>query len=141
MVLVERYATLGGVCLNVGCIPSKALLHNAAIIDEARELAAHGISFGEPKIDLDLSLIHIFALAVRLELVHALDDAFLVAGGQARLRVVFVHHRQVVVDVFLVLSLIHIFARGRQASRCPRINSSNHSRKTASRRERCRRCG
>ena len=52
-VLVERYDTLGGVCLNVGCIPSKALLHNAAIIDEARELAAHGISFGEPKIDLD----------------------------------------------------------------------------------------
>ena len=53
VVLVERYSTLGGVCLNVGCIPSKALLHNAAIIDEARELAAHGISFGEPKIDLD----------------------------------------------------------------------------------------
>ncbi|AUA57510.1 Dihydrolipoyl dehydrogenase [Achromobacter spanius] len=53
VVLVERYATLGGVCLNVGCIPSKALLHNAAVIDEARELAAHGISFGEPKIDLD----------------------------------------------------------------------------------------
>jgi len=53
VVLVERYETLGGVCLNVGCIPSKALLHNAAVIDEARELAAHGISFGEPKIDLD----------------------------------------------------------------------------------------
>ncbi len=53
VVLVERYSTLGGVCLNVGCIPSKALLRNAAIIDEARELAAHGISFGEPKIDLD----------------------------------------------------------------------------------------
>ncbi|RSE95065.1 dihydrolipoyl dehydrogenase, partial [Achromobacter aegrifaciens] len=53
VVLVERYDTLGGVCLNVGCIPSKALLHNAAVIDEARELAAHGISFGEPKIDLD----------------------------------------------------------------------------------------
>ncbi|CCJ52273.1 dihydrolipoamide dehydrogenase [Bordetella bronchiseptica 253] len=44
---------LGGVCLNVGCIPSKALLHNAAVIDEARALAAHGISFGEPKVDLD----------------------------------------------------------------------------------------
>lgn len=52
-VLVERYSTLGGVCLNVGCIPSKALLHSAAIIDEARALAAHGVSFGEPKIDLD----------------------------------------------------------------------------------------
>jgi dihydrolipoamide dehydrogenase len=51
-VLVERYPTLGGVCLNVGCIPSKALLHTAAIMDGARALAAHGISFGEPKIDL-----------------------------------------------------------------------------------------
>ena len=51
-VLVERYPTLGGVCLNVGCIPSKALLHTAAIMDGARSLAAHGISFGEPKVDL-----------------------------------------------------------------------------------------
>jgi dihydrolipoamide dehydrogenase len=51
-VLVERYPTLGGVCLNVGCIPSKALLHTAAIMDGARALAAHGISFGEPKVDL-----------------------------------------------------------------------------------------
>jgi dihydrolipoamide dehydrogenase len=52
-VLVERYPTLGGVCLNVGCIPSKALLHTAAVVDEARSMAAHGISFGEPRIDLD----------------------------------------------------------------------------------------
>jgi dihydrolipoamide dehydrogenase len=52
-VIVERYATLGGVCLNVGCIPSKALLHTAAVVDEARSMAAHGISFGEPTIDLD----------------------------------------------------------------------------------------
>ncbi|SIT44097.1 Dihydrolipoamide dehydrogenase [Paraburkholderia ribeironis] len=52
-VLVERYSTLGGVCLNVGCIPSKALLHTALVIDEAEELAAHGISFGKPQIDLD----------------------------------------------------------------------------------------
>ncbi len=52
-VLVERYATLGGVCLNVGCIPSKALLHTAGVIDAARALAAHGVAFGEPKIDLD----------------------------------------------------------------------------------------
>jgi len=51
-VLVERYPTLGGVCLNVGCIPSKALLHTAAIMDGARALAAHGIAFGEPKVDL-----------------------------------------------------------------------------------------
>jgi dihydrolipoyl dehydrogenase len=52
-VLVERYETLGGVCLNVGCIPSKALLHTAAIMDEVRHLPDHGISFGEPKVDLD----------------------------------------------------------------------------------------
>ncbi len=52
-VLVERYATLGGVCLNVGCIPSKALLHAAAVIDEAEAMAAHGITFGKPKIEID----------------------------------------------------------------------------------------
>ncbi len=53
VVLVERYPALGGVCLNVGCIPSKALLHTAAIMDAARDLAAHGISYGEPAVDLD----------------------------------------------------------------------------------------
>ncbi|AJE99544.1 dihydrolipoyl dehydrogenase [Pandoraea apista] len=52
-VLVERYATLGGVCLNVGCIPSKALLHTAAVLEEAQSLGHHGISFGKPEIDLD----------------------------------------------------------------------------------------
>ncbi|MGA0955052.1 MAG: FAD-dependent oxidoreductase, partial [Burkholderiaceae bacterium] len=52
-VLVERFSTLGGVCLNVGCIPSKALLHVAAVMDEAKSMAAHGISFGEPQVDLD----------------------------------------------------------------------------------------
>jgi dihydrolipoamide dehydrogenase len=52
-VLVERYERLGGVCLNVGCIPSKALLHAARVVAEAEEMAAHGISFGRPKIDLD----------------------------------------------------------------------------------------
>ncbi|CAM3853200.1 dihydrolipoyl dehydrogenase [Castellaniella denitrificans] len=53
VVLVERYATLGGVCLNVGCIPSKALLHTVGVLEEAKSLAAHGIAFGEPAIDLD----------------------------------------------------------------------------------------
>jgi len=52
-VLVERYATLGGVCLNVGCIPSKALLHTAAVMDAARALRDHGIAFEAPKVDLD----------------------------------------------------------------------------------------
>nr|MBP6531160.1 FAD-dependent oxidoreductase [Burkholderiales bacterium] len=52
-VLVERYATLGGVCLNVGCIPSKALLHTAAVMDEVKALAKHGVSYGEPTVDID----------------------------------------------------------------------------------------
>ena len=52
-IIIERYAQLGGVCLNVGCIPSKALLHVAAVTDEAAALAEHGITFGKPKIDLD----------------------------------------------------------------------------------------
>ena len=51
--LVERWPTLGGVCLNVGCIPSKALLHAAKVVDEAAAMAEHGITFGPPKIDLD----------------------------------------------------------------------------------------
>jgi dihydrolipoamide dehydrogenase len=52
VVLVERYATLGGVCLNVGCIPSKALLHVAAVMDEAAHFADIGVSFGKPAVDL-----------------------------------------------------------------------------------------
>ncbi|MGL4766516.1 MAG: dihydrolipoyl dehydrogenase [Formosimonas sp.] len=52
-VLVERYETLGGVCLNVGCIPSKALLHTAAIMDEAQHMGAHGITFGAPSVDIN----------------------------------------------------------------------------------------
>jgi dihydrolipoamide dehydrogenase len=52
-VLVERYPRLGGVCLNVGCIPSKTLLHAARVIAEAEEMGTHGISFGKPKVDLD----------------------------------------------------------------------------------------
>ena len=51
--LVERWQSLGGVCLNVGCIPSKALLHAAKVIDEASSMAAHGVTFGKPTIDLD----------------------------------------------------------------------------------------
>ncbi|MGZ4193155.1 MAG: dihydrolipoyl dehydrogenase [Solirubrobacteraceae bacterium] len=50
--LIERYDRLGGVCLNVGCIPSKALLHAARVIAEAEEMATHGVSFGKPKVDL-----------------------------------------------------------------------------------------
>ncbi|TXM77305.1 dihydrolipoyl dehydrogenase [Methylobacterium sp. WL69] len=53
VVLVERWPSLGGVCLNVGCIPSKALLHAAKVIDESHAMAAHGISFTAPQIDID----------------------------------------------------------------------------------------
>lgn len=52
--IVEQYSTLGGVCLNVGCIPSKALLHNAAVIDEVKHLAANGIKYTAPEIDIDM---------------------------------------------------------------------------------------
>lgn len=52
-VLVEKYSTLGGVCLNVGCIPSKALLHVASVIEEADHLAQNGVVFGEPKTDIN----------------------------------------------------------------------------------------
>jgi len=57
-VLVERYATLGGVCLNVGCIPSKALLHVAAVMDEVSHFADLGVSFGAPQVDLDKLRAH-----------------------------------------------------------------------------------
>ena len=53
VVLVESRETLGGVCLNVGCIPSKALLHVAKVIDDAKDMASHGVSFGAPEINLD----------------------------------------------------------------------------------------
>lgn len=53
VVLVERYSTLGGVCLNVGCIPSKALLHSAKVITDAEEMSHHGVKFGKPEIDID----------------------------------------------------------------------------------------
>ncbi len=58
VVLVERYPTLGGVCLNVGCIPSKALLHVAAVMDEAAHFADLGVTFGKPQVDLDKLRAH-----------------------------------------------------------------------------------
>ncbi|MDO8932694.1 MAG: dihydrolipoyl dehydrogenase [Rhodocyclaceae bacterium] len=57
-VLVERYATLGGVCLNVGCIPSKALLHVAAVIEEAQHVADCGVTFAAPQVDIDKLRAH-----------------------------------------------------------------------------------
>ncbi len=58
VILVERYAELGGVCLNVGCIPSKALLHVAAVMDEVKHFDALGVSFGSPTVDLDKLRTH-----------------------------------------------------------------------------------
>ena len=52
-ILIERYSTLGGVCLNVGCIPSKALLHTTSVMDEVKTMSKHGISYGAPKIEID----------------------------------------------------------------------------------------
>ena len=51
VILIERYESIGGVCLNVGCIPSKALLHSAKVLEEAHEMAEWGIEFGKPEID------------------------------------------------------------------------------------------
>ena len=57
-ILVERYSTLGGVCLNVGCISSKALLHTAAVMEEVKAMSSHGISYGEPQVNLDALRAH-----------------------------------------------------------------------------------
>ncbi|MFT4035060.1 MAG: dihydrolipoyl dehydrogenase [Patulibacter sp.] len=64
--LVERHATLGGVCLNVGCIPSKALLHVAKVKADAADAAAHGVQFGEPQLDLDALRAHKDGIVARL---------------------------------------------------------------------------
>lgn len=53
MVLVERYETIGGVCLNVGCIPSKALLHVAKVIDDAKDMSSFGIDFGKAALEIE----------------------------------------------------------------------------------------
>jgi dihydrolipoamide dehydrogenase len=69
--LVERYPVLGGVCLNVGCIPSKALLHTARVIDEAAAMEAHGVSFGHPVIEL--AKLRSFKDGVVGKLTHGLE--------------------------------------------------------------------
>jgi dihydrolipoamide dehydrogenase len=53
VIMIERYPSIGGVCLNVGCIPSKALLHTAEVINEANEFSKHGVKFGKPELDID----------------------------------------------------------------------------------------
>jgi dihydrolipoamide dehydrogenase len=83
VVLVERYPDLGGVCLNVGCIPSKALLHAARVIDEAAAFGVHGVEFAAPKIDLDR------LRGFKSGVVKRLSDGL---GGLARKRKVRVVH-------------------------------------------------
>ncbi len=80
-VLVEKYSTLGGVCLNVGCIPSKALLHVAKVIEEAKAMAEHGVVFGEPTTDIDK--IRVWKDKVVTQLTGGL-------GGMAKMRKVSV---------------------------------------------------
>jgi dihydrolipoamide dehydrogenase len=82
-VLIERYDALGGVCLNVGCIPSKALLHVAKVIEEAKSLADHGIVFGEPQTDIDK--IRLWKDKVITQLTGGI-------GGMAKMRKVNVVH-------------------------------------------------
>jgi len=76
-ILVERYATLGGVCLNVGCIPSKALLHVASVMDEVKHFAALGVDFGAPTVDAAKLLAH------KNKVVHKLTQGL---GAMARMR-------------------------------------------------------
>jgi dihydrolipoamide dehydrogenase len=123
-VLVERYSTLGGVCLNVGCIPSKALLHTALVIDEAEALGAHGITFGKPQIDLDK--LRDFKSGVVKKLTGGL-------AGMAKMRKVEVvtgtgtfvdpHHMEVVTDAGkkVVKFKQAIIAAGSEAVKLPFI--------------------
>ncbi|MEO8966507.1 MAG: biotin/lipoyl-containing protein, partial [Solirubrobacteraceae bacterium] len=81
-VLVERSERLGGVCLNVGCIPSKALLHAARVLAEAQEMSAHGITFGAPKIDLEA------LIGWKSSVVDRLTDGLDVLAKQRKVEVV-----------------------------------------------------
>lgn len=83
VILVERAAQLGGVCLNVGCIPSKALLHTAKVIDEAAEMAQHGVVFGAPKINV--SKLREFKAGVVAKLTGGLTQL----AKQRRVRVIY----------------------------------------------------
>jgi dihydrolipoamide dehydrogenase len=80
--LVEKYETLGGVCLNVGCIPSKALLHAARVIAEGEEMAEHGVSFGKPKVDLKK------LMAWKQDVVEKLTGGLATMGKQRKVEVV-----------------------------------------------------
>jgi dihydrolipoamide dehydrogenase len=117
-VLVERYPTLGGVCLNVGCIPSKALLHTAAIMDAARALGAHGVAFGEPKIDLAK------LRAFKDKVVGKLTGGLAAMAKMRKVTVVqgvgtFIHPHRLQVDGKTIQFTSAIIAAGSQAAKLP----------------------
>jgi len=121
-VLIERYPALGGVCLNVGCIPSKALLHAARLIDEAAHAGDIGISFGAPKIDI------VKLGAFKDKVVAQLTDGLAGMGKQRKVTVVqgagkFVSPHEIEVDTKDGKKLVHfekcIIAAGSQAVKLP----------------------
>ena len=121
-VLVERYPQLGGVCLNVGCIPSKALLHAAAVIDEAAHARDYGVDFGAPKINLDTLRSH------KDKVVGQLTKGLAGMAKQRKVRVVggsgkFVSANELEVDGEDGRKLVHfeqcIIAAGSQAVKLP----------------------
>ncbi len=122
VILVERYATLGGVCLNVGCIPSKALLHTAQIINEAEHMEQNGVKFGKPQIDLD------GVRGFKSKVVDKLTGGLKQLAKQRKVEVVtgtgeFIddHHLKVQSDgVAQIISFDHcIIAAGSQATQIP----------------------
>jgi dihydrolipoamide dehydrogenase len=121
-VLIERYAQLGGVCLNVGCIPSKALLHAAAVIDEAAHASDYGVDFGKPKIALDK------LRANKDKIVAQLTRGLATMAKQRKVRVVtgtgrFVSANEIEIDAADGKQLLHfeqcIIAAGSQAMKLP----------------------
>jgi len=121
-VLIERYPQLGGVCLNVGCIPSKALLHAAAVIDEAAHATDYGVDFGKPKISLDK------LRANKDKVVAQLTKGLATMGKQRKVRVVtgigrFVSANEIEIEVADGKQLLRfeqcIIAAGSQAMKLP----------------------
>jgi len=116
--LIERHSTLGGVCLNVGCIPSKALLHAARVIAEAEEMSAHGITFARPRIDLER------LMAWKQEVVGKLTGGLAAMAKQRRVQVItgeaaFTSPRTVAVDSREIEFDSAIIAAGSSAVRLP----------------------
>ena len=117
-VLIERYEKLGGVCLNVGCIPSKALLHAARVIAEAQEMEAHGVSFGTPKVDVDA------LRSWKQSVVDKLTGGLTVLARQRKVEVVrgvarFVGPHSVVVDDRTISFEHCVIAAGSNAATLP----------------------